>query len=164
MRKVVVNSTPLIALCHVGHMDILKAMYECVYVPEAVYCEISAKPESICKNYIDNAIQQGWISVRHIHNKLAKSVFKTQLHDGEVEVMILAKEMDADLIILDDQNARKYAKHLGLTITGTLGVLIKAKQLGYIPVLNPILTQLLEHHIYISEELILNCLEQAGEV
>ena len=49
MRKVVVNSTPLMALCHVGQLDILKAMYVCVYIPGAVYGKLSAKPESICK-------------------------------------------------------------------------------------------------------------------
>lgn len=59
---------------------------------------------------------------------MAKVMFKSQLQDGEVEAMILAKEKDADIVIIDDQNAKKYAKYLGLPVTGTLGILIKAKK------------------------------------
>ena len=59
-------------------------------------------------------------------------MYKAKLHAGEVDVMILAQaDPKADLVIIDD-NAAKTAKYLGLTVTGTLGVLIKAKQSGII--------------------------------
>lgn len=57
-------------------------------------------------------------------------MYKTQLHEGEVEVMILAKEVAADVVIIDDANAKKYAKYLKLPVTGTLGVLLRSKQMG----------------------------------
>ncbi len=49
MRKVIVNTTPLIALCHVGQLDVLKKIYGEITIPQAVYRELSEKKESICK-------------------------------------------------------------------------------------------------------------------
>ncbi|MCH5340323.1 MAG: DUF3368 domain-containing protein [Acetatifactor sp.] len=161
MRKVVVNTTPLIALSHVGQLDILKKLYGEIMIPEAVYRELSVKTESICKKAVDRSLE--WIRVENINNQMAKAMYKTQLHDGEVEVMILSKEMAADVVIIDDANAKKHAKYLGLPVTGTLGVLIKAKQDGYINELRPILHQMVENGIYISQSLIELCLRQVGE-
>ena len=161
MRKVVVNTTPLIALSHVGHLDILRKLYGEIVIPEAVYRELSVKENSICKKSVDASLE--WIRVMKIENQMAKAMYKTQLHDGEVEVMILAKEIGADVVIIDDVNAKKHAKYLQLPVTGTLGVLIKAKQLGYISELKPILNRLVECGIYISEKLIDLCLKQVGE-
>jgi predicted nucleic acid-binding protein len=161
MRKVVVNTTPLIALSHVGRLEILKEMYGEIIIPKAVYRELSVKTKSVCKIAVDNSLD--WILVKEIQNQMAKSMYKTQLHDGEVEVMILAKEINADVVIIDDANAKKHAKYLELPVTGTLGVLIKAKQRGYVDELNPILHQMVENGIYISQSLIEVCLEQVGE-
>ena len=114
MRNVIVNTTPLIALCHVGQLDILKKLYGGIMIPQAVYGELSEKKESICKKQVDDALD--WIRVEKIENEMAKSMFKTQLHDGEVEVMILAKEKNADIVIIDDANAKKHAKYLKLPV------------------------------------------------
>lgn len=124
MRKVIVNSTPLIALSHIGQLDLLKMLYGEISIPQAVYKEISAKNGSVCQKAVDNSLE--WIKVERIQNEMAKAMYKTQLHEGEVEVMILAKETEADLVIIDDMNAKKHAKYLELPVTGTLGVLIKA--------------------------------------
>lgn len=162
MRKVVVNTTPLIALSHVGQLDLLKKLYGEIIIPEAVYGELSVKTESVCKKAVDNSLD--WIRVGKIENQMAKDMYKTQLHDGKVEVMILAKEMTADVVIIDDANAKKYAKYLKLPVTGTLGVLLRAKQQGYIDRLEPILRQMIEKGIYISQSLVEMCLKQAGEI
>jgi predicted nucleic acid-binding protein len=161
MRKVVVNTTPLIALSHIGQLDILKKMYGEILIPNAVYNELSAKPDSICKIEVDNS--KDWIRVKEIKNQMAKSMYKTQLHEGEVEVMILAQEVNADLVIIDDANAKKHAKYLKLPVTGTLGVLIKAKQNGYVDKLKPMLQMMIENGIYISQDLVKLCLKQVGE-
>lgn len=161
MRKVVVNTTPLIALSHVDQLDVLKRLYGEIIIPEAVYRELSIKTESICKKAVDNSLE--WIRIKSIHNEMAKAMYKTQLHDGEVEVMILSKEIAADVVIIDDANAKKHAKYLGLPVTGTLGVLTKAKREGYINELKPIFSQMVEKGIYISQSLIESCLKQVGE-
>lgn len=161
MRKVVVNTTPLIALCHVGQLSVLQKLYGKIIIPQAVYRELSAKGDSVCKKQVDSSLD--WIHVENIENQMAKAMYKTQLHEGEVEVMILAKERSADVVIIDDANAKKHAKYLGLPVTGTLGVLIKAKQRGYIRELKPVVQEMVDKNIYISEDLIKLCLEQAGE-
>ena len=161
MRKVVVNTTPLIALSHVDQLDVLRRLYGEIIIPEAVYGELSIKTESICKKAVDNSLE--WIRIKSINNEMAKAMYKTQLHDGEVEVMILSKEIAADVVIIDDANAKKHAKYLGLPVTGTLGVLIKAKREGYINELKPIFTQMVENGIYISQSLMESCLQQVGE-
>ena len=161
MRKVIVNSTPLIALSHVKQLDLLRDLYGQVTIPRAVYNEISVKTDYSCKKAVDDAL--GWIVVEDIKNQMAKNMYKTQLHEGEVEVMILSLEQDADLVVIDDANAKKHAKYLNLNVTGTLGILIKAKQKGYINELKPILEEMVEKHIYLSDKLIKMCLERVGE-
>jgi predicted nucleic acid-binding protein len=136
-------------------------MYGEILIPNAVYNELSAKPDSICKIEVDNS--KDWIRVEEIKNQMAKSMYKTQLHEGEVEVMILAQEVNADLVIIDDANAKKHAKYLKLPVTGTLGVLIKAKQNGYVDKLKPMLQMMIENGIYISQDLVKLCLKQVGE-
>ena len=160
MRKVVVNTTPLIALSHVGQLDLLKRLYNEIIIPEAVYGELSVKTESVCKKEVDRSLD--WIRVGKISNQMAKDMYKTQLHEGEVEGMILAKEVAADVVIIDDANAKKYAKYLKLPVTGTLGVLLRSKQMGYVDKLEPVLRQMVEKGIYISQSLIELCLKQAG--
>ena len=162
MRKVIVNTTPLIALAGIGHLNVLEKLYGEVTIPRAVYNEICAKPDTECAKQLQQALD--WIAIEDIVNTEAKMYYKTQLHDGEVEVMILAKEKKADLIIVDDNNAKKHAKYLGLPVTGTIGVLIKAKNLGIVSALKPLLERMLENHIYMSLALMQMCLEEVGEV
>lgn len=104
----------------------MKKLYGGIIIPEAVYKELSAKSESVCKKAVDRSLD--WIRVDGVKNQMAKSMYKIQLHDGEVEVMILSKEIEADVVIIDDVNAKKHAKYLQLPVTDTLGVLIKAKK------------------------------------
>ena len=161
MRKVIVNSTPLIILCTIGRLDILKALYGDIYIPNAVYKEVTAKQDSACM-ILKQEVGQ-WIHVEMIHNQSDRKMYKAKLHDGEVEVMILAQEQKADLVILDDNAAKKTAKYLGLTVTGTLGVLIKAKKKGLIEQVSPLLTEMKENDFYISKSLEQIVLEQVNE-
>lgn len=78
--------------------------------------------------------------------------------------MILAEEIKADLCIIDDLLARKYAKYLGLNITGTLGILIKAKEKTIIPSVKPLMDELIKNNIYIDNKLYNNILELTKEI
>lgn len=81
-------------------------------------------------------------------------MYKAKLHDGEVEVMILAQEGDkAELVIIDDNAAKKTVKYLGLKVTGTIGVLLKAKKNGIISEIRPILDDMKREGFYISSYL-----------
>lgn len=157
MRKIVVNSTPLISLYKIKKIDLLQELYTKIYVPYGVYEELSADGKYNFLTEVD------FITIQKIKNKEAKKFFKTSLHKGEVEVMILAEEINADLCIIDDLLARKYAKYLGHTVSGTIGVLLKAKEKGYIIKIKPLLDDLLNNGIYIDEELYNTVLKMANE-
>ena len=161
MRRVIVNSTPIIVLCNIGLLDILKALYAEICIPEAVYREVTEKDDSACQ-VLKTALN--WIHVEKIANQSDKKMYKAKLHDGEVEVMILAQEgVRADLVILDDNAAKKTAKYLGLTVTGTLGILLKAKKAGIIPVIAPVLEEIKKNGFYISGTVERIVLDEAGE-
>jgi predicted nucleic acid-binding protein len=153
---VVVNSTPIIALLGIGRLDLLRELYGTVVIPAAVRDEI-------CITNTDALVGCAWIAVRQITNLVAKETFTTALHDGEVEVMLLAKEMNADLVIMDDGLARKHAKYLNLTITGTMGVLLRAKARGILTEIKPVLNDLIRFGFYISEDVCRDVLRLAGE-
>ena len=82
-----------------------------------------------------------------------RKIYQAKLHAGEVEVMILAQETPvADLVILDDNAAKKAAKFLGLKVTGTLGVLLRAKRENFIEKVTPLMSQLMAKGFYITPE------------
>lgn len=161
MRRVIVNSTPIILLSNINQLELLKQLYETITIPQAVYDEVTTKPDSACqnlKNHFD------WIKVEKIRNPIQKKMYEAKLHDGEVEVMILAQEEPkADLVILDDNSAKKTAKFLELSVTGTLGVLVKAKQLNYIEKVKPLMDALIANGFFVTQNVYSMVLEQAGE-
>lgn len=158
MRKVIVNSTPLIVLCGIGKLNILKEMYEEIIIPSAVFREVTAKDDSAC---VQIKSAGAWVHVEQIKDHGEKKMYKAKLHDGEV--MILAQERNADLVILDDNAAKKTAKYLGLTVTGTLGVLVKAKRQGIIEEVRSLLSEMRQNGFYVSKTVESMVLEQAGE-
>ena len=126
--KVVSNTTPLLSLLKIGKLNLLKELYGCVSVPFAVYQEIEAGKD---KDYYIDISKIEWITIEKIHSEESKSYF-FDLDEGEAEVLILAHEQQANLVILDEIIGRRYALQLDLKITGTLGILLKGKKLGYI--------------------------------
>ena len=152
MRRVIVNSTPLIALCNADLLNILKEIYGSIIIPKAVFDEVTAKKDSACLQIKQNL---DWITVETITNIEDRKMYKAKLHAGEVDVMILAQaDPKADLVIIDDNAAKKTAKYLGLTVTGTLGVLIKAKQSGIISSVKNAITKIQSNGFYINENII----------
>ena len=161
MRRVIVNSTPIIVLSNINRLDILKALYGQIIIPQAVFDEVTAKSDSACYQIANHS---DWIIVEQIINFDQKRMYQTRLHAGEVEVMILAQQNPkADLIILDDNTAKKTAKFLGLTVTGTLGVLVKAKKDGIIKFVAPIIDDLINNGFYITDDIRRMVLDNAGE-
>lgn len=97
MRRVIVNSTPLIALSNIGQLELLYKLYEKIYIPLAVYHEVTEKNDKASQS-VQNELS--WIHVENIQNPENYALYKAKLHAGEVEVMILAQEVPkADLLI-----------------------------------------------------------------
>lgn len=78
--------------------------------------------------------------------------------------MILAQEQNADLVIMDDNTAKKTAKFMGLNVTGTLGVLLRTKKEGYIDLIEPIINELINDGLYVSDVVREYVLKEAGEL
>jgi len=159
MLKVVSNTTPLISLLKLSRLDILKDLYAEISIPFAVFQEIEAGKN---KGYYQDFSKIDWIKIIKIQDKQALKYF-LDLDAGESEAIVLATELRADLIIIDEKLGRFHARHADLKVTGTIGILIKAKNKGIIKDLKPLLYELTKKNVWISDKLIDDILKQAGE-
>ena len=137
---VIADSTCLISLAHISKFDLLKELFGEVIVPQAVFDEVVHMGRNRPgQNELRNS---GWIKTRTVKDKLAVEALMTDLGRGEAEVIVLARETKADLIILDDGKARRKAKALGLEITGTIDILLyaaKERRIRFVPVLDSLI-------------------------
>lgn len=159
MPKVVSNTTPIISLLKLNRLDLLKQLYTQIYIPVAVYHEIEAGKT---KEFYKDLSKINWIKIIEIKDKQAVKYF-LDLDSGEAEAIILATELNADLIVLDEKLGRFHAKHADLKITGTIGILLKAKAEGLVEKLEPLLNELTEKDVWISEKLKREILDKTGE-
>ena len=124
MSKAISNTSPLITLSKMGHLKILRDIYDEVIIPDAVLKEIKAKNDFVSQDVINNL---DWLKVVDTPEIDIKN-FPSILHAGEIATIILAKTLNIDIVIIDDKPAKKTAKLLGLPVTGTLGVFLEAKR------------------------------------
>jgi len=154
--KIVSNSSPLIALAKIGMLDVLSG----VVIPKAVFDEIT-KPE---KEYVKELYEWGKDKIIEVKNRKAVEYLELMIDGGEAETIVLAEELNADAVLIDDLKARKIATLRGLNIIGTIGVLLNAKERGFISEVKPLLEELIKKKIRISKELYNHALELAHEV
>ena len=120
------------------------------YIPQEVFNEIEAGKH---KKYYLNLLTFEWIKIEQIQDRKSISYF-LDLDKGEAEAIVLATESEADLILLDESLGRFHAKHAGLRVTGTIGILVKAKKQGLISELKPLILELKEKGVWLSESFI----------
>ncbi len=137
----------------------LEKIYGKIIVPFAVYNEIE---NGIHKPYYQDLKLIDWIEILEINNPNSKDYF-IDLDEGEAEVLILSKEQNADLVIMDEIMGRRYAKQLGFNLTGTIGILLKAKEDGFIKSIKESLTELVEKGSWLNPKLISKALKLAEE-
>ncbi len=156
------NSSPLIHLAKVGKLELLKDYFTEILIPEAVYreCVVDGKDREDAKR-IESA---SWIRVVDIKNIDLKKALNTVLDEGEYEAIVLALQESADLILLDDYEARELARTYGLKITGTIGLLIKAKYEGDISSIGEMLKKLRRTGFWLSDDLYTKILRDEGEL
>ncbi len=128
MTRVVVNSTPLIALSITGRLHLLKAIFDEVIVPASVYKEIVLHGRG--RPGADEVEKADWILVKEPKEKPSLPPALLGLDPGELDVIQLAQELQADWVLIDEKLGRKTADALGLRVKGTLGVLLIAYQAG----------------------------------
>lgn len=159
MLKIVSNTTPIISLLKIGKLQIIKDLYGEIFIPQEVFNEIEAGKT---KEFYTDLSKIEWIKIEKVQNKKSLSYF-LDLDKGEAEAIVLATEIEADLIILVETLGRFYAKHAGLKVTGTIGILIKAKQVGYVTELKPLLLELRDKKVWLSDSFIQEILMLANE-
>lgn len=162
MPEVFANTTPLQYLHRLGRLDWLRDFYGRVVIPEAVAAELDEGRRLGAKVPDVRAIP--WIEVRELTEPLEPpDVFPGFIHRGEAAVMMLARLSGDALILMDDGLARAHARGLGLRITGTLGVILRAKREGRVPAVASLLRQLQEEGFRIAPATRAEVLRLAGE-
>jgi predicted nucleic acid-binding protein len=132
----------------IGRLDLLSALLDPIFAPPAVASEFGSNPD--------------WLTIQTPLNTRAIAALRLIVDSGEAEAITLAQERGCR-IILDDRKARMVARQLGVPVTGTVGLLLKAKQADVIPALLPLLDALDAHHFHISHALRTEALRLAGE-
>ncbi len=155
------DSSPLIHLSRIGRLGLLRDLFGEVLIPEAVYREVVV--EGGDRPGAREVARAPWIRVAGIRSEHLKRALMLLLDEGEAEAIVLALEAGASLVLLDDREARLQAKRLGLQVTGTLGILLRARRLGLIGSLREELERLKETGFRVSPELEDEILRRAGE-
>lgn len=153
------NSSPLILLAKIGRLDMLRRLYDRLIVPPAVRDEVVAPPPRAGAAEIGAL---SWLDVQTPVDSELLQRLRDELDSGEAEAIALAVELQED-VILDDRPARRRARALGLSVTGTAGVLVIAKQRGIVPSVRPLLDELRAAGLRLDDELYRVVLVAAGE-
>jgi predicted nucleic acid-binding protein len=151
MHKVIISDTScLIILTKIGELSLLNKIYGQILTTSIITNEYGDKlPE--------------WIVIKDVKDKFRQQILEFQIDKGESSAITLALEIPESTLILDDYKARKIAEQLQIPFTGTLGVLIKAKQMGIIPALKPLLDKIRQTDFRISVELEIRALREVNE-
>lgn len=160
VQPVIVNNTPLVALWVLNRLDLFRDLYGSAWIPEAVKDEFVATETTARRIAL---LQAPWIQVVPVSNPRLPLTY-IGLDQGEAEVLALALEHSARLVIIDERKGRRYAQRLGLALTGTLGVLLLAKQEQLILKIAPLLEQLEQSGLHLSSDLTRKVLALAQEV
>jgi hypothetical protein len=160
--KIVANTTPLIGLAVIQRFDLLRQFFGEITIPQAVYEEavVSGRDIGGARREI---LAANWIKVVPVTDRLAVEVLLDELDLGEAETIVLAREIEADWVLMDERKGRLKLAQLNQPKIGTLGILLKARQDGLIPVLRLDLEALRQNGFSISQQIVDEILRQVGE-
>jgi predicted nucleic acid-binding protein len=116
---IIADASCLIGLTNINLLDVLHSLFGTVTVTPEISIEYGLDlPE--------------WIAIIPVKNTVLQTAIQSDLHLGEASAIALALENPGSLVVLDDKKARRYAANLGLTITGTMGIVVSAAESGII--------------------------------
>ncbi len=152
MPEVVISDTSVLIIFHkIGELNLLKKVYHSLIItPEVAREFIEQLPE--------------WIAVVSVKDNKYRNFIETQVDLGEASAIALAAEFDNPLLLLDDIKARKLAAKLDMNFTGTLGVIHKAKQIGVVDKVKPLIDKLLSTDFRISNNIVIELLKMNNEM
>ncbi len=158
---VVSDTTPISELAKVGQLNILVELYGQVIIPQEVYDELTTgnHPAVNVVPFLD------WLEVYPVDDaqQIKTLQSKTGLHLGESAAMILAEQLNADQLLIDERAARRFALACKLPVIGTVGILVLAKQRGLLESVKDALDALIANGTRISNQLYQQALVLAQE-
>jgi predicted nucleic acid-binding protein len=159
---VVSDSSPLIILAKLGRFDDLQRLFPQVHISPEVHHEVVVSGAGL-----PGAIEvskASWIEAKAVQNPTAlyTAQRKYGLGPGEMSTIILAKELGANPVLLDDYGARKLAKSEGLEILGSVGLLEIFYLRHYFTDIRGVFRQMLVHNVYIDQHLLDRRLQALG--
>jgi len=160
---VVSNTTPLIGLAAIQRFDLLQHLFGRIYIPQAVYDEAvtGGREEGGAKREVSTA---DWIETVPVKDQLAVEVLLDELDRGEAETIVLARELRATWVLMDEKKGRRKVTELGLDRIGTVGILLKAKQIELLPQIRPEVERLRRQGFSLSQRVVDAILQQANEL
>jgi predicted nucleic acid-binding protein len=144
---VVADTGPIISLSLLNQLDILDDIFGQVVIPEAVWYELDKLIPVL-------AISQALKYKDRVIAVKQPLPYQVKLDSGEKEAIELFKELNADVLLVEDKDARQFAELNGITCIGTPGVLVLAKRKGLISALRPLFSELLVKNRYFSASLL----------
>ena len=151
---VVSDSSPLISLSKIKYFSLLKDLFNKIIIPSAVFQEIVITGEGKPGAKETNKSLNKWIKIAKVKDSLAVQVLLSELERGEAESIILAKELNADLLLIDDDKAKTKAKLSGLRVRGTVGILVMGYEAGLVRNLEQSLNELQKKGFWIEEKIL----------
>ena len=159
MPEVVCNTSPPQYLHQIGALDVLRLLYGKILAPGAVAAEIETGIQAGVSLPVLEDLP--WAKIREV--PAPSWPIPRDIHRGEAEVIALARSIEDTSVILDDLAAKRHAKLLGLRTTGTLGVLLKAKQSGILTELAPVVEHLTDAGFRLADSTREEFMKLAGE-
>jgi predicted nucleic acid-binding protein len=155
------NTGPLIALAKADQLALLQTLYKDAQIPSAVHRELMAK-SGIEAERLDLALASFVRVVPMPPLPPEVDRLTRGLGPGEQQALALAYATGG-LLLIDDRAGRSAARRLGVNVTGVVGVLIRAKQEGHIPMIRPILEVIRNHGYWLSDSVVETAVKLAGE-
>jgi predicted nucleic acid-binding protein len=159
---VIGDSTILIGLAKIEKLGLLQEVFGKIYIPEEVFREVVERGSKKLGSEIVKEAE--WIEWRSVTDKIQVNLLLASLDKGEAEVLGLAKEMKADLLLIDEEKARKGAVIAGFEVMGIVGLLLVAKNLGLIDKIKPHIEELKRKKFRIGDKIVMEGLKKAGEI
>lgn len=129
--RVVANSSVLIALSTIGRLELLsKRFSEGILIPRSVWREVVEAGKG--QPGATEVASAPWITVAEVKDKNLVALLIRELDLGESEAIVLCREQHAEIVLLDEKDARRLARRLDLRVLGTVGILIWGKRAGLI--------------------------------
>jgi len=145
---VIADTSCFILLDNIGELELLKSLFGSVTTTNIIAGEFgSPLPE--------------WINIRTVKNTYVQDTL--DIDAGEASAIALALESGPSLLILDDGKGRKAAQKLNLNITGSLGIFLRAKREGIIPLVKPIVDKVQQTNFRYTHVVLAEILSLAGE-